>query len=77
MSQKIIYLKKLICDWTDKKKYLIHCRMLKFYVRQGMVVDEVHERISGTQNKWLEKYKIFSTQKRNKVNKDFEKDFYE
>ena len=26
--------KKLICDWTDKKKYLIHYRMLKFYVRQ-------------------------------------------
>ena len=24
--------KKLICDWTDKKKYLIHYRMLKFYV---------------------------------------------
>ena len=22
--------KKLICDWTDKKKYLIHYRMLKF-----------------------------------------------
>ena len=24
--------KRLICDWTDKKKYLIHYRMLKFYV---------------------------------------------
>ena len=22
---------KLICDWTDKKKYLIHYRMLKFF----------------------------------------------
>ena len=30
--------KKLICDWTNKKKYLIHRRMLKFYVRHGMVV---------------------------------------
>ena len=25
--------KKLICDWTDKKNYLIHYRMLKFYGR--------------------------------------------
>ena len=24
--------KKLIFDWTDKKKYMIHYRMLKFYV---------------------------------------------
>ena len=23
--------KKLICDWSDKKKYLVHYRMLKFY----------------------------------------------
>ena len=30
--------KKLICDWSDKKKYLIHYRMLKFYVRHGMII---------------------------------------
>ena len=30
--------KKLICDWTDKKKYVIHYRMLKFDVRHGMIV---------------------------------------
>ena len=28
------------------KKYLIRYRMLKFYVRQGMVVDEGHDIIS-------------------------------
>ena len=43
--------KKLICDWTDKKKYLIHYRMLKFYVRHGMVVEKVHEIISFEQSK--------------------------
>ena len=35
--------KKLLCDWSDKKNYLIHYRMLKFYVRQGMIIDKVHE----------------------------------
>ena len=35
--------KKLICDWSDKKKYLVHYRMLKFYVRHGMIVDKFHE----------------------------------
>ena len=30
--------KKLICDWTDKKNYLVHYGMLKFYVGRGMIV---------------------------------------
>ena len=67
--------KKLICDWTDKKKYLIHYRNLKFYVRHGMVVEKVHEIISFKQSKWLESHISFNTQKRNKDKKDFEKDF--
>ena len=48
--------KKLIRDWSDKKIYLIHYRMLKFYVRHGMIVDKVHTVISFGQSKWLEKY---------------------
>ena len=35
--------KKLLCDWTDKKKYLIHYRMLKFYVRHGTTFQKIHE----------------------------------
>ena len=68
--------KKLICEWTDKKKNLIHYRMLKFYVRHGMIADKIDEIISFKHNKWLEKYKNFNTQKRNKAKNDFEKDFY-
>ena len=61
--------KKLICDWTDKKKYLIHYRMLKFYVRHGMIVEKIHEIISFKQSRWLEKYISFKTQKRNRAKK--------
>ena len=71
-----IQTKKLICDWSDKKNYLIHYRMLKFYIRHGMIVDEVHNIISFKQSRWLEKYISFNTQKRNKAKNDFEKDFY-
>ena len=67
---------KLICDWSDKKNYLIHYRMLKFYIRHSMIIDKVHNIISVKQSKWLEKYIIFNTQKRNKAKNDFEKDFY-
>ena len=67
--------KKLLCDGTDKKKYLIHYRVLKFYVRHGMVVEIFQESISLKQSKWLEKYISFNTQKRNRAKNDFEKDF--
>ena len=68
--------KKLICDWSDKKNYLIHYRMLKFYVRYEIVVDKVHDILSFKQSKWLENYINFNTQKRNQGLNDFEKDFY-
>ena len=41
-----------------------------------MVVDKVHEISSFNQSKWLEKYIIFNTQKRNQAVNDSEKDFY-
>ena len=66
----------MICDWTDKKKYLIHYRMLKLYVRHGMIVEKIHEIISFKQNRWLEKNISFNTQKRNRAKFDFEKDFF-
>ena len=67
---------KLICDWSDKKNYLVHYRMLKFYVRHGMIVDKIHDIISFRQSRWLEKYINFNTQERSQAVNDFEKDFY-
>ena len=68
--------RKLICDWSDKKKYLVHYRMLKFYVRHGMIADKVHTVISFKQSNWLKKYISFNTQKRIQAVNDFEKDSY-
>ena len=50
--------------------------MLKFYVRNGQIIDTVPEITSFKQNKWLERYKSFNTQKRSQTINDFEKDFY-
>ena len=71
-----ILTKKLICDWSDKKNYLIHYRMLKFYVRLGMIVDTVQYIISFKQSTRLEKYISSNTQRGKKAKNDFEKDFY-
>ena len=43
--------KKLICDWSDLKNYLIHYRMLKFYMRHEMKFERVHNIISIKQSK--------------------------
>ena len=67
---------KLICDWSDKKNYLVHYRMVKCYMRLGMVVVKVHNVISFKQSMWLEKYISFNTQKRNRAKNEIEKDFY-
>ena len=68
--------KILLCDWADKKIYLVQYRMLKFYIRPGMVVEKIHEIISFKQSKWLEKFFSFNTQKRNRAKNDSEKDFF-
>ena len=33
--------KKLICDWSEKKIYWVHYRLLKFYVRLGTIVPNI------------------------------------
>ena len=68
--------KKLICDWSDKKNFLIHHRMLKFYVVLGMIVEKIHAIISVKQSKWLEENISFNKQKLNKSKNDFVKDFH-
>ena len=73
---KYIQNKKWVCDWTDQKNYLIHYRMITFFVGHGMIVNKIHEIISFGQSMWLEKYINFITQTRNKARNDFEKDFY-
>ena len=59
MSKNYVSHKKLTRDWTDRKNYLIHYRMLKFYVRHGTKIIKVHSVISFKQSKWLEIYNDF------------------
>ena len=68
--------KKMICDWTNKQNYLVHYRLLKFYVRHGMVVTKVHRVIQFKQKSWLKEYIDLNTQKRAKAKTEFEKDFF-
>ena len=66
----------MISDWSDKKFFLVHYRILKFYVRHGNEVVKVHTVISFKQSNCLEKYISFNTQKLNNAKIELEEDFY-
>ena len=67
---------KLVCDLTNKQKYMIHYRMFKFYTKMGMRVTHIHTIYRFKQNPWLAKYIDHNTQKRTKAKTNFEKDLY-
>ena len=46
------------------EKYITHYRNSKFYVRHGMLVEKVHNRVSFKQKQKLKPYIIFNTERR-------------
>ena len=68
---------KLMCDVTIKSKYMIHYRMFKFYLNQGMKVTKIHTIYKFKQSPWLGKYIDHNTQKRTVAKTNFEKDLYD
>ena len=67
---------KLILDLQNKKNYVIHYRLLEYYMSLGLKVTHVHRVISFAQEAWLEKYISFNTNQRTKAKSDFEKDLW-
>ena len=65
---------KLMCDVTNKSKYMIHYRMFKFHLNQGMKVTKIHIIYRFKQSPWLAKYIDHNTQKRTVAKTNFEKD---
>ena len=68
---------KLVCDLTNKRKYMIHYRMFKFYTKMGMKVTHIHTIYRFKQSPLLAKYFDLNTQKRTKAKTNFEKHSYE
>ena len=54
---------KLLCDLTNKQKYMIHYRIFKFYTKMRMKVTKIHTIYRFKQSLWLEKYINHNTQK--------------
>ena len=67
---------KLIMDQTNKQRYFLHYRDLKFYLRHGIRILNVHTVYKFKQSPWLAKYINYNTEQRKKAKTEFEKHFY-
>lgn len=69
--------RKLLGTLAPKTKYLVHSRMLKFYIEQGVRVTKVHRVSEFQQAPWLKPYIDGNTRKRAACGKNkFLRDLY-
>lgn len=68
--------KKLLLTLEDKKNYVIHYRMLKLALQQGLVLKRIHRALQFHQSSWLKPYIQLNTDMRTKATNEFEKNQY-
>ena len=67
--------KLLLTQW-DKQRYVVHGRMLQYYLRKGMRVVKIHRAVSFRQTAFLEPYIRYNSERRQQATNSFEKDYY-
>ena len=75
-NKKVGNVSKLILNLKDKKNYVIHYKLLRYYEELGLKIKKIHNIISFKQDRWLRKYIDFNTNERTKANSEFEKDLW-
>ena len=73
---KIDKCKKLVCNLSNTKKYVVHIRSLKQALNHGLKLKKVHRIIELNQETWLKPYIDMNTELRKIAKNDFEKDFF-
>ena len=73
---KYISTEKLILDFYDKEKYVLHFKNLKLYLELGLKLDRIHRVLKFKQSKWLEPYIKLNTKLREKAIDKFEQDLF-
>src|SRR5208282_3808063 len=73
-GERFSEIEKLVPHLGPQDGYVIHYQELQYYVKLGMVVDEVTEILSFDQTNWLTSYIDFNTKLRQKAENNFKKD---
>ena len=61
--------KKLVPNFFDKEKYVIHYKNLKLCLKLGFKLKIIHRVLEFNQSQWLKQYVEFNTQKRMEAEK--------
>ena len=68
--------KKLICNLSNKKKYIIHVNSLKQALNHGLKLKKIHRVIEFNKKEWLKPYIGMNTELRKAAKNDFGKDLF-
>ena len=68
--------RKLLMSCRDKKEYVVHFKLLKFYLSMGMHITKIHSVIKYKQTCIFKKYIDDNSERRQAVTDDFTKDLY-
>ena len=63
-------------DQTNKQRYFLHYRDLKFYIRHGIRIVKINTVYKFKQSPWLAKYIKYNREQSSKAKTKFEKQFY-
>ena len=74
--KKIEKFNKLVCDFHEKKNYVVHIKVLKQALNHGLIPKKMHRVIQFNQKSWLKPYVDMSTKLTTEAKNDFEKDFF-
>ena len=73
---KINKCEKLVCNLRNKKKYVVHIKLLKQALNHGLKLKKIHRTIEFNQEAWLKPYIDMNTELRKLAKDDFEKDLF-
>ena len=68
--------KKLLMSCRDKKEYVVHFKLLKFYLKMGLRITKIHSVIKFKQTCIFKKYIDDNSARRQAATDDFTKDLY-
>ena len=66
----------LVCNLSNKKKYVTHINSLKQALNHGLKFKKIHRVIEFNQNKWVKLHIDMDTELRKAAKNDFEKDLF-